>query len=123
MPPFVVNRDPRYFSLPSAFWPERWLIASGHIRFDSKDAHVPGMLTQDEFVHNDAAFVSFGSGPISCVGKALATVEVRMVVCALLHKFELRLRGEWNPDEYTVNMREYINLTTPDLPVVLEPRW
>ncbi|TFK89227.1 high nitrogen upregulated cytochrome P450 monooxygenase 2 [Polyporus arcularius HHB13444] len=123
MPPFVVNRDPRYFSLPSAFWPERWLIASGRIRFDSKEARVPAPLKQDEFVHNDAAFVSFGSGPINCVGKALATVEMRMVVCALLHKFEFRLRDGWDPREYSDNMREYITLTTSEVPVVLKARW
>ncbi|RPD60596.1 high nitrogen upregulated cytochrome P450 monooxygenase 2 [Lentinus tigrinus ALCF2SS1-7] len=123
MPPFSSNRDPHYFSFPSAFWPERWLIASGHIDFDSKEARVPGTLTKDEFVHNEAAFVSFGLGPIGCVGKALATLEMRMVVSALLHKFDFRLRDGWDPNEYNTVMREYINLTTPALPVVLKARW
>lgn len=123
MPPFSLNRHPRYFSFPDTFWPERWLIASGNIDFDSKDARVPGKLTKAEFVHNDAAYVSFGLGPTSCVGKALATVEMRMVVCALLHRFDIKLRKGWNPNEYNTAMREYINLTTPAVPVVLKARW
>ncbi len=123
MPPSTLHRDPRNFSFPSAFWPERWLIASGHLRLGSKDASAPGPLTRDQFVHNDTAFITFGLGPLACVGKALATLQMRMVVCALLQKFDFRLRDDWDPKEYDANCWEYINLTTPELPVHLQARW
>ena len=70
-------------------------------------------------MHNETAFVSFGLGPFACVGKALATLQMRMVICVLLQKFEFRLRDGWDPKEYETNLWEYINLTTPQLPVHL----
>ena len=91
--PYTVQRDARSFTLPEVFWPERWLVASGHVRFQNAraprghDAILPG-----EFVHNEDAFIPFGHGPWNCVGRGLALQEVRTVVCALIQRFEFSLR-------------------------------
>ncbi|PIL28306.1 cytochrome P450 [Ganoderma sinense ZZ0214-1] len=31
VPPYVLHRDARNFAFPDAFWPERWLVAAGHM--------------------------------------------------------------------------------------------
>ena len=67
---YSIHRDARYFHTPEAFLPERWL---------SKGAPAGE--------HNTAAFIPFSYGPTSCVGKNLALVEMRMVLCWILRRF------------------------------------
>ncbi|RPD60598.1 high nitrogen upregulated cytochrome P450 monooxygenase 2 [Lentinus tigrinus ALCF2SS1-7] len=120
----ALHVDPRYFTYPKEFWPERWLIHWGHFRVE--DARMPAGKPQvhgDSFVHNDAAFIPFGNGINYCVGKGLAMMEMRMVVTALIHKFEIRLREGWNARQFPTQLKEYITSTRPELPVLLTPRW
>jgi len=71
---YSIHRDARYFHDPESFLPERW--------FSSKaDADAPGRE------HNVAAFIPFSYGPASCVGKNLALMEMRMVLCWMLRRF------------------------------------
>ena len=124
IPIHALHINAHNFSYPNDFWPERWLIDWGYLRLE--DARMPEgkpRLSPEEFVHNNSAFVSFGSGYYSCVGKILATLEMRMVVTALIHKFEFRLREGWDPSVFPEQIREYISATKPSLPVVVTPRW
>nr|BAL05149.1 cytochrome P450 [Phanerodontia chrysosporium] len=84
-----LHRDPRYFSRPDTFWPERWLIAEG---LEPAPAGEP-------FVHNANAFIPFSFGPANCVGKNLAYLEMRMVFCHLLQNLDFELDKSWNPAE------------------------
>ena len=93
-----MQRDARNFSFPDAFWPERWLIAWGHLAlvdaplpssyssFSSLPAMSKAELAQG-FVHNEHAFLVFSHGPMNCPGKALALLEMRVVAIALVHTF------------------------------------
>jgi len=65
-----IHRDARYFHMPEAFLPEQWL---------SKGAPMGE--------HNTAAFIPFLYGLANCVGKNLALVEMRMVLCWVLQRF------------------------------------
>ncbi|TFK89225.1 high nitrogen upregulated cytochrome P450 monooxygenase 2 [Polyporus arcularius HHB13444] len=124
MPQYTIHRDARYFSYPDDFWPERWLIASGDLRLE--DARMPPgkpQLARGEFVHNDAAFIPFGHGPIHCVGKALGVLEMRMLTCALVHKFHFQAPQGWDAGTYPEQIKEYVTVTRPPLPVVIKPRW
>jgi len=67
---YSILRDPRYFHTPEAFLPQRWL---------SKGAPAGE--------HDTAAFIPFSHGPTMCVGKNLALMEMRMVVCWVLRRF------------------------------------
>jgi len=69
---YSIHRDARYFHTPDAFLPERWLSKG----------------TPDGEHHRDA-FFPFSYGPTSCVGKNLALVEMRMVLCWILRHFRL----------------------------------
>ena len=115
VPTYAHHLDPRNFSPnPAAFWPERWLLA-----LDEKEARgeVAG------FVHNETAFLAFSHGPMNCVGKNLAMLEMRLVLCALLQRFRFALREGWDAGSYERNYRDYFTSPRPELPVVLEVRW
>ena len=68
-----LHRDPRNFSDPDKFWPERWLFAEGLLTEPSDK--------QQSFTHNQDAFIPFSFGPYNCVGKKVAMEERRVVVC------------------------------------------
>nr|VWO95584.1 N/A [Ganoderma boninense] len=128
--PWVIQRDPRNFSFPAEFWPERWLIASGHLALDSKtpfpssESSTLGDGESFEFTHNETAFLSFGHGPMNCVGKGFAMQEMKTVVCALMQCFRFQLQEGWNPREYEPGfLTDHFVAARPALPVVLTPRW
>jgi cytochrome P450 len=70
LPAWGVQRDPAIFEDPGAFRPERWL---------------PPAEPPHRF-----AYFPFGGGPRVCVGAAMATAEARMVLAAVLRRFEVR---------------------------------
>ncbi len=134
IPPWSLGRDERNFTYPTAFWPERWLIASGQL--DLKDARIPSPAATSsslagvehgrgvpDFVHNEDAFIPFSYGPMICAGKGLAMLEMRMLVTALLQRFHLRLKDGWDPAEYEKGFKDYFNATRPPLPVLLQRRF
>ncbi|UZJ55611.1 hypothetical protein CBS101457_004931 [Exobasidium rhododendri] len=68
---FTLHRDPRNFTNPEQYLPERWINArSGNE------------------VHNIKAFSPFGVGSTSCIGKNLAYMEMRSVLAAFVTRFE-----------------------------------
>ncbi|KAH8424894.1 uncharacterized protein LDX57_002639 [Aspergillus melleus] len=70
-PPYTLHRDPRNFTDPECFIPERW-SSQGHL-VKAKDAFIP-----------------FSIGPYSCVGKNLAMMEMRMLLACLVCSFSFR---------------------------------
>ncbi|KAI8972886.1 high nitrogen upregulated cytochrome P450 monooxygenase 2 [Trametes punicea] len=116
---YSVQRDPRNFAPhPEAFWPERWLLASGQMSFaETRD------VDEGAFVHNDAAFLPFSYGPRNCVGKNLALLEIRVVLCAVLQKFRVRLREGWDAGSYGRGMQDHFVVVRPSVPAVLTPRF
>ena len=129
----MLHRDPRNFSFPDVFWPERWLVASGQLPLDDallslslppSATYASGSEAKFEFVHNDLAFLAFSHGPMNCVGKGFALQEIRTVVCALVQRFSVRLRLEegWAPREYQAGYKDFFVSSRPVLPVVLERR-
>ncbi|KAI0042241.1 high nitrogen upregulated cytochrome P450 monooxygenase 2 [Auriscalpium vulgare] len=73
---YSVQRDPRNFSQPDLFLPQRWLSDQ------EKTLELPK--------HNAAAFIPFAYGPANCAGKNLALLEMRMLTCWVLLKFDVR---------------------------------
>ena len=114
--------DPRNFAPYTAeFWPERWLLASGLL--DPSDPSARGVSpSSPRFRHDESGFIPFSIGPMNCVGKTLAMQEMRMVLCAVLQKFQVRAKEGWDPRTYRANYRDYVAARMPKLPVVLEVR-
>ncbi|CRG82736.1 Isotrichodermin C-15 hydroxylase [Talaromyces islandicus] len=89
------------FALPNEFIPERWL---GDARFqsDKKDVLQP-----------------FSLGPRNCLGKNLAYAEIRLVLCKLVLRFNVKLCAE---SRNWVDQEIYFIWEKPELMVKLEER-
>ncbi|OJT10335.1 Isotrichodermin C-15 hydroxylase [Trametes pubescens] len=105
---YSLQRDPRYFSDPNVFYPDRWL---------------PGAADADpNFVHDTRAYAPFSFGPNNCVGRGLALQEMRMLAALLLRRFEMRFADGWDAREYEEGLKDWFVLQKPALRVVLTPR-
>jgi cytochrome P450 len=72
MSPWVIQRDPRFWSDPLRFDPERW----------APDA---------EAARHRFAYFPFGAGPRKCIGEAFAWMEGVLVLAALARRWRARL--------------------------------
>ena len=79
LPLHVLQRDPRFFSRPEEFVPERW-------------ASPPGPSACQRYAH-----LPFSTGPRVCIGQAVAMAELRGIVTAILTRFRLTPLGERAP--------------------------
>lgn len=79
----VLQREEGYFTRPSEFMPERWL--SGEAA-----AGCPSAKEVHPFV-----YLPFGFGARSCIGKRLAMMEMEILVCRMVRKYDIG----WNYGE------------------------
>ena len=114
---YTVHRSPSHFSpLPDVFWPDRWLTQDTYMLPSG------AVVRRDELTTDRAAFIPFSHGPMNCAGKHLALLELRMVVCALLQRFRIRLAEGWDLREYGRGFKDYLVAGRPEVPFVLEAR-
>ena len=71
VPVYALHHDEKIWKDANKFKPERWL------QDDSKELH--------------AAFMPFGSGRASCLGKELAYMEAMLVIAGILGRYELQM--------------------------------
>jgi cytochrome P450 len=71
MSQWIMHRDPRYFSNPENFYPDRWL--------DEKSRKLPRF-----------AYFPFGGGPRQCIGAAFAQMEAVLLLATIAQRFRLR---------------------------------
>ncbi|KAG1781607.1 cytochrome P450 [Suillus placidus] len=117
---YSLHRDPRNFSpSPDTFWPERWLKPEERAALPSFD---PKGLDKLPIVHDTKAFVPFSFGPMHCVGKHLAYQELRMVVCATMHRLNFSFAPGYDPESWERDLKDYFVATKGNLQVVLSPR-
>jgi len=110
---YSVQRDPRYFSRPDMIWPERWLIADGLS---------PAPADVENFIHNTEAYIPFSLGPESCVGKPLAWLETRLVLCHVLQAVNIRFAEGWDASKWERNIHDWHTIEFGELLVTLERR-
>ena len=68
------------------------------------------------------AFVPFSYGPANCVGKFLALQEMRIVVCYVVQKLDMRFADGYESGKWLEDLKEYSILIRGRLPVVVTPR-
>ena len=71
---YVAHRDPKVFSEPEEYRPERWLGD------DAKDLQ--------------AAFISFSTGARGCIGRNISYLEQTVLLASVVHRFEFALPCE-----------------------------
>ncbi|KAF2440051.1 cytochrome P450 family protein [Karstenula rhodostoma CBS 690.94] len=74
---YALYHSPTYFALASEFHPERWLGTEMRFADDQLEGVRP-----------------FGLGPRMCIGQNLAWAELRLVLCNMLFRFDVKLRPE-----------------------------
>ncbi|KAF5199314.1 Cytochrome p450 [Thalictrum thalictroides] len=101
---YKIQRDPRVWSRPSEFQPERFLTTQANV----------------DLRGNHFEFIPFGSGRRSCPGVSLALHVVHLTLARLLQSFDFE-----TPSNAAVDMTESAGLTnlkaTP-LEVLITPR-
>jgi cytochrome P450 len=89
MSQWIMHRDPRYFSEPDSFLPERW--------FDGLAARLPAH-----------AYFPFGGGPRRCIGQGFAMMEASLVAATLATRFHFELSpGQSVSPEPLVTLRPH----------------
>ncbi|KAL0564287.1 hypothetical protein V5O48_017762 [Marasmius crinis-equi] len=112
VPPYSVHRNPENFSpSPEAYLPERWLE-------DSKDSLPAGPRTL-----KTEAFIPFSIGPMNCIGKSLARLEMTMVITMLMQRFDFEFAKGFNWKEWPDRKIDtFVSFSEP-LKVVLKSRF
>ncbi|KAL3682184.1 hypothetical protein R1sor_000206 [Riccia sorocarpa] len=72
--PYLLHRDPQYWSRARKFEPERWLPGGDARTHMENDSYWP-----------------FGGGPRSCIGMGFAMMEVALVLAITVSRFEIGL--------------------------------
>ncbi|THH23060.1 hypothetical protein EUX98_g8119 [Antrodiella citrinella] len=97
----TIQRDPRYFHpLPDDFWPDRFLVQ------DTYELPSGQAISKDVLVHNRNVFVPFSAGVRNCVGKNVAVLEMRAVLCAVVQRFELSKAPDFDLDNWERDLRD-----------------
>eukprot|EP01060_Flectonema_neradi_P023229 TRINITY_DN3142_c3_g1_i1.p1 TRINITY_DN3142_c3_g1~~TRINITY_DN3142_c3_g1_i1.p1 ORF type:complete len:542 (+),score=113.78 TRINITY_DN3142_c3_g1_i1:52-1626(+) len=88
--PLLCNKNPKYYPEPEEFMPSRWMEKDGTCRrYDPKGF----------------AYPTFNAGSRICLGRHMATLEIKTVMSAVLSEFVLDLEPGFEPDPcFTVVM-------------------
>lgn len=107
---YTTHRSPQYFSpLPDAFWPDRWLTQ------DTYTLPSGETIGKDKLTVDRSAYIPFSVGPQGCAGRALASMELRAVVCAIVQRFAgMRVAEGFDLNSWEKNLMDiYITLRGP----------
>jgi cytochrome P450 len=104
--PALLHRDPRWWTAPNEFRPQRWLRReSGQSdRFDPK---APGQPR--------GAFLPFGAGPRMCIGEQFAWSEAATVLAELGRTWRIHLTGgppSPGPSSMTLRPKDPVKATS-----------
>lgn len=105
MPIHSIQRDPRYFSSPLEFLPERWTPERRDTIIDKR------------------AFMPFSTGAYNCVGQKLAMMELRSVTANLMRLFELEFAEGESGREILEKSRDCFTTNVGKLDVRLKARY
>ena len=125
IPPYALHRCGSYFSPgPAVFWPDRWLKEESR-QIPEQLKHALGVKTTSEMpkVHtNTSAFIPFSFGPANCVGKNLATLEMRTVLALLITRFDFHLVSDYDSEDWNREQEDFFAMKNGRLPVIIRRR-
>ncbi|KAL2074673.1 hypothetical protein VTL71DRAFT_8452 [Oculimacula yallundae] len=95
--------DPRYFEKPLEYIPERWTDWSDGVK-------------------DRRAFIPFGYGAHSCVGKQLALNELRTILTNVVKRWDVVLGEKYNEQKWNEGIKDYGVLEIGELWIKFVPR-
>jgi len=99
---YWIHRDPEFWPEPEKFDPERFSAENSRGR-------------------NPYAFVPFSAGPRNCIGQRFASLESRILVAAVIHKFKISTTQELGVD-LRRDMTDLTSLPGPDFTIQFQSR-
>ncbi|KAF4633933.1 hypothetical protein G7Y89_g4190 [Cudoniella acicularis] len=91
IPHFTLFMDERYFPSGQKFIPERWT------------GEKPELLTE----YSRKAYIPFGYGAHSCVGKQLALNEMRIVLARIVREFDVSFGESYDEETFENEWKDY----------------
>lgn len=113
MPMHTIHRDPRNFSSPLTFAPERWMDGAEQGGLDKKG---------QRYTADKRAFMPFGTGAYNCVGQKLAMMELRSVVANMVRTFDMQFADGEDGSSVLHDTQDCFTLNVGKLDVKLTPR-
>jgi len=104
IPPMALLSDARYFPRPDEFLPERWT------------------LEMPELVKDKRAFIPFGYGAHSCLGRPLALNEMRTAVARVIQRFEVQPGESYDDKVFRDRWKDYFLVELGPCPLKFVPR-
>ncbi|CAK4913797.1 unnamed protein product [Aphanomyces euteiches] len=94
----ALHRNPKYWSQPDTFIPERFLEDTKAFASDQALRHGQG---------NTYFYMPFSTGPKKCIGMRFATAELQVVIANLLLKYSFQLapKADVNPKQDGVSIK------------------
>eukprot|EP00924_Labyrinthula_sp_SR-Ha-C_P013332 snap_masked-scaffold_45-processed-gene-1.67-mRNA-1 protein AED:1.00 eAED:1.00 QI:0/-1/0/0/-1/1/1/0/529 len=77
--PYLIHRNPKYYSNPDDFQPERWL--------DTEKETGLSLQARLAKATREKAYFPFSLGKRNCVGRKLALLEIRVIILYILKEF------------------------------------
>ncbi|UZJ56314.1 hypothetical protein CBS101457_005634 [Exobasidium rhododendri] len=102
---YVMQRDPRNFTEPDRFIPERWIEKP-----------------RDGEVFNIKAFAAFGYGPTGCIGKNVAYHEMRAVIARFVQTFDAELSKGFNNAKFESSVKDCFVMVKDPITVNVKTR-
>jgi cytochrome P450 len=101
-----LHHDARYWTKPTEFIPDRW--------DESK--------RDPTWNHDTRAYIPFTSGTFSCAGKALAMLELRLLITTLVKRFDIVMADDFNHKKFFDDVRSYMTIVKGALPLKIQKR-
>ena len=101
--PLSLSLAPAHYTSPTTFIPERW-------------------SSRPELIINRNTFAPFSLGPFNCIGRNLALMEMRTVICLLVSKLDIRLADGEDGKGLLEGSKDFFTLMPGALKVVFTER-
>ena len=104
--PALLHRDPRWWTEPEQFQPQRWLCRE-HGQSDHLDPKAPGQPR--------GAFLPFGAGPRMCIGEQFAWSEAAIMLAELGRRWRIHVTTtplRPGPSSMTLRPKDPVKATT-----------
>jgi len=85
IPILILHQDPRYWSCPDEFRPERWLDENGGPCYPASHKY---------------AYLPFSAGPRNCIGQQFATTETKLIMAPIIRAFVFQLAPSLRDKEF-----------------------